>query len=103
MSLEAAAGKNPVNHVGKIYNILAGNMARKIYDETKGLKEVYVKLLSQIGKPIDQPMVADVQVLLDGESSLGAVKAGIESIVDDELSNIRKITEAVVAHKVMLY
>ena len=103
MSLEAAAGKNPVNHVGKIYNVLAGDIARKVCDETKGLKEVYVKLLSQIGKPIDQPLVADVQVLLDRESSLGAVKAGIESIVDDELTNIRKITDAVVARKVMLY
>jgi S-adenosylmethionine synthetase len=103
MSLEAAAGKNPVNHVGKIYNVLAGDIARKVCDETKGLREVYVKLLSQIGKPIDQPMVADVQVLLDEGSSLGVVRAGIESIVDDELSHIRGITDAVLAHKVILY
>lgn len=27
MSLEAAAGKNPINHVGKIYNVLAHEMA----------------------------------------------------------------------------
>ena len=27
MSLEAAAGKNPVTHVGKIYNVLAGELA----------------------------------------------------------------------------
>ncbi len=103
MSLEAAAGKNPVNHVGKIYNILAGNMARKICSETKEIKEVYVKILSQIGKPIDQPLVADVQVLLDGTASLEPIRTGIEGIVDEELSRIRDITGAVLAHKVMLY
>ncbi|MEM2094314.1 MAG: methionine adenosyltransferase, partial [Candidatus Bathyarchaeia archaeon] len=103
MSLEAVAGKNPVNHVGKIYNVLAGNMAHKICKETKGVREAYVKLLSQIGKPIDQPMMADVQVIIDKTSSLRAVETEIKSIVDDELSNIRKITEAILTRKITLY
>jgi len=103
MSLEAAAGKNPVNHVGKIYNVLAGNIARKIEGDVKGVREVYVKLLSQIGKPIDQPMVADVQLLLSDEMSLDAVRGEVECIVDEQFSRVREVTDAVLAHKVMLF
>ncbi len=55
MTMEATAGKNPVSHIGKLYNVLANKIAERIYGEVKGLKEVYVYLLSQIGKPINEP------------------------------------------------
>ncbi|MCD6589581.1 methionine adenosyltransferase [Candidatus Woesearchaeota archaeon] len=55
MSLEAYAGKNPVSHVGKIYNLAAIELARKIYEETGS--ETEVLLLSQIGKPINKPFI----------------------------------------------
>jgi S-adenosylmethionine synthetase len=32
MSLEAAAGKNPVTHVGKLYNIAAHDIAQTIVE-----------------------------------------------------------------------
>ena len=35
---EAAAGKNPVSHVGKIYNILSHRMAQQIYQEVMGIR-----------------------------------------------------------------
>ena len=55
MGTEAAAGKNPVSHVGKIYNVLAHKIAREIYETIDGIKEVYVLLLNRIGTPIDRP------------------------------------------------
>ncbi|MEW6570777.1 MAG: methionine adenosyltransferase, partial [Nitrospirota bacterium] len=63
MGTEAAAGKNPVSHVGKIYNVLSHKIAREIYEKVGGIKEVYVLLLSRIGTPIDSPQVATAQVL----------------------------------------
>jgi S-adenosylmethionine synthetase len=64
MSLEAVAGKNPINHVGKIYNILANKMAREIYSRGEGdIIEVHVKLLSQIGRPINDPWVNSIQMI----------------------------------------
>lgn len=57
MSLEAASGKNPVTHVGKIYNILANRIAEEVSSE--GFTEV--KMLSQIGVPLDQPQTVEVQ------------------------------------------
>jgi len=47
MGTEAAAGKNPVSHVGKIYNVLSYKMAKEIYEKIEGIKEVYVMLLTR--------------------------------------------------------
>jgi len=57
---EAAAGKNMVSHVGKIYNVLAFDIANKIYKEIG--KANYVWLLSQIGKPVNEPLMIYIEV-----------------------------------------
>ena len=88
---EAAAGKNPVSHVGKIYNILTHQIAKRIYQNVPGLEEVYVWLVCQIGKPIDQPAVATAKVILGEGVSLGDVKRDIEEMIDSELENIDKL------------
>jgi len=62
MSLEAAAGKNPVTHVGKLYNIMAMRVAQRVIAELPAVKECYCYLLSRIGHPIDDPEVFDVKV-----------------------------------------
>jgi S-adenosylmethionine synthetase len=61
MSLEAAAGKNPVSHVGKIYNLFANDLSKALV-ESGYAEEVYVYIASQIGKPINQPQVLDIRV-----------------------------------------
>ena len=63
MSMEATSGKNPINHIGKIYNLLSTQIAQEAVKKVDGIEEMYVRLLSQIGKPIDLPLVASVQVL----------------------------------------
>jgi len=103
MSLEATAGKNPINHVGKIYNVLAFNAAEKIYREVHGLREVYVKILSQIGKPIDQPMATDVELLMDHGVKISSVKDKIEGIVDESLANIVHVSDDIIAGKTALF
>lgn len=92
MSLEAAAGKNPVSHVGKIYNVLAKMIADKSA-ELPGVKEVYVELLSQIGRPIDDPLIANIKVVPDGGSLKGSVKREIEAITEEMLSKVTTLTE----------
>jgi S-adenosylmethionine synthetase len=107
ISLEATAGKNPVNHVGKIYNVLAKLIAEKVYEEHKDLfSDVYVELLSQIGKPIDRPLIASVKLIPRdiAMSSIPAhVKEDVVAIVDSYLSNITKITELVLNDQVTLF
>jgi S-adenosylmethionine synthetase len=62
MSLEASSGKNPVAHIGKIYNLMAHRIADDIVDATSSADEAHVVLLSQIGQPINDPQVANVQI-----------------------------------------
>jgi S-adenosylmethionine synthetase len=64
------AGKNPVSHVGKIYNLLTFKVAKEICDQISGLREVYVWMLSRIGQRIDQPAIAAVQVIPEPNVSL---------------------------------
>ena len=87
---EAAAGKNPVSHVGKIYNVLTFKVAQHVYEEVPELEEVYVWLLSEIGRPIDQPAIAAAQVVMAENSSLDKFKSKIEAVLDYELENIDK-------------
>ena len=103
MSLEATAGKNPVSHVGKIYNVLANDIARRVYEEVVQVKEVYVKILSQIGRPIDDPLVADVKARVDGGELPASVRAEIEAIVDEALSGITGYTEKILRGEASLF
>jgi len=85
---EAAAGKNPVSHVGKIYNLLTHRIANQIYEKVNGLEEVYIWLLSQIGKPIDQPAIAAAQVVMRKGNHIEDVRKEIEEVINFELENI---------------
>lgn len=62
MSLEAVAGKNPFSHVGKIDNVPADAIARDIVARKDGGDAAKVQLLSTIGRPLDQPQIALVEV-----------------------------------------
>ncbi len=88
MGTEAAAGKNPVSHVGKIYNLLSHRLAEKIYREVPGVREVYVYLASRIGTPIDRPQVASVQIVPRHGLAVRDVAGRVEEIMLRELSGI---------------
>ena len=103
MSLEATAGKNPVNHVGKIYNVLAGKVAGRISDEVQGVREVYVKILSQIGKPINEPAMADIELLLDSGVGETNLKREAEAIAEEEISTVVELTDLILNGKVLLF
>ena len=103
MSLEATAGKNPVSHVGKIYNVLAKLTSEKIYHQVPGIEEVYVRILSQIGKPINEPMNTSVQLIMEKGKSVNAVKRDVEAIIVEDLVNIQKITDLIIDRKVTLF
>jgi S-adenosylmethionine synthetase len=88
MSTEAAAGKNPVSHIGKIYTLLTHQLAAQIYAGVPGLREVYVWLCSQIGQPIDKPMIAAAQIVLQPGVTLAEVRPRVETIIENGLAAI---------------
>jgi len=102
-SMEACAGKNPINHTGKLFNLLAQRTADKIYNEVKGIKEVYLHMLSCIGNPIDQPKIASVTVVLEEGKLLSSIKRDIESITMEQISKITDLTELILSESFQLY
>jgi len=103
MSLEAAAGKNPVSHVGKIYNVLAGICAREIADNVAGAKEVQVRILSQIGKPISEPLIASVNILPEEDATWNTIEYEAEQIIQEKLANVTQLTELFLHRKVTVW
>jgi S-adenosylmethionine synthetase len=103
MSMEATSGKNPINHVGKIYNLLSNKMAEDITKEIDGIKQVHIMLLSQIGKPIDHPKAASAQIIVNEGHSMESVNKDVEGIMDNWLEDIAKITEMMVEGKIRTF
>lgn len=104
MSMEACAGKNPVTHVGKLYNVLAREVAAQIYEEGGGnIEEVHVRIVSQIGKPIDYPQAATAQLLMAEGVHAAKVKGDVEAVLEDHLRRISDLTLRFVKGEVLVY
>ncbi len=93
MGTEAAAGKNPVSHVGKIYTVLAFQMASELYTRIPGIKEVYVWLLSQIGSPINEPKQVYVNIIPGRKIDEKSARRNVNLILDELLSGIAAFTD----------
>ncbi len=99
---EAAAGKNPVSHVGKIYNSLSHHIADRIYKHVPEIEEVYIWLLSQIGKAIDQPAIAAAQVVMKPNNSFNSVRRQIKEVVNTQLEDIEKFCSDLAQGKIQI-
>lgn len=102
MSLEAAAGKNPVSHVGKLCNVLATLIARDIHTKVEGAEQVCVQLLSAIGEPIDQPELAGIEIHAPGGLNASLRKRAAE-IADAWLADIATVTELILDERIAMY
>jgi S-adenosylmethionine synthetase len=92
MSMEATSGKNPVNHIGKIYNLLSTDIAETVVNDVDGIRDLRIRLLSQIGRPIDQPHVADAEVVTEPGVSVSDIERDVREIVDAELAGVTGVT-----------
>ncbi|MGC8647368.1 MAG: methionine adenosyltransferase [Candidatus Micrarchaeia archaeon] len=95
MTLEAAAGKNPVNHVGKIYNIFANELAKEIVKEYPQIVECYVSLVSQIGRPINDPKSMYIEAIMEGGAKFDSIKSKVYDLAEDSVSKIKRISESI--------
>lgn len=104
MSMEAAAGKNPVTHVGKIYNILAWKIAEEIANMGKGdICEARVRIVSQIGARIDEPQIASIQLICVDGVKPGKLISDAKAIVDERLERINEITDLILQDKISVF
>ena len=91
MTMESVAGKNPVTHVGKLYNVAAGLIAEEIVASIPEVEGVECALVSQIGKPVDQPQIVEIRLLGADALADPAVNARIEALVREQLDGIPKL------------
>jgi len=103
MNMEAAAGKNPVTHVGKLYNIVAQQIADSLVREIDEIEEACCYLLSQIGSPISEPRVVDLRLQLHADTDIEAQRSCITDIVQDRLTNISHIQQMLIDRKIRVY
>jgi len=93
MTMESVAGKNPVNHVGKLYNIAAGLIADAVVRELPEVAACECYLVSRIGHPIDDPQIADLRVRLRAETA-PVPEPALERILRRELSALGSLADA---------
>ena len=103
MNMEAAAGKNPVTHVGKLYNIIAQRVAETLIEELEEVQQAYCFLVSRIGSPIMEPQVADLQLVMHDDLTVDVVRSRAEEIVYDQLADIAKIRQELIDGSLIIY
>ena len=106
MSMEATSGKNPITHIGKIYNVMSKLIADDIAEKVTNEAEIRVRLLSQIGKPVSEPLNASVQIVLphaEEDSHLKTWKSEAEAITADWLDNVDKVSDMIIDGKVRTF
>jgi S-adenosylmethionine synthetase len=91
---EAAAGKNPVSHVGKIYNVLAHQLAQEIIATIDGVEAVSLWILSQIGQPIDSPRLVQVQLTPTDAGLSPSILRLVEDLIQERFAHINEFCRA---------
>lgn len=95
MTMESVAGKNPVTHVGKLYNIAASLVAERLVNELPDVVEARCLIVSQIGSLVKQPQA--VEVCLRTRSMGEVPKNEVIAIVEGELARLESVADELVS------
>jgi len=96
MTLEAAAGKNVVSHVGKSYSIVAHHMASELVARCPEIAEATCVLVSRIGQPVDTPQIVEVQIQTRHGVALDVVREPAEAIARDCLRQLSELGQRLI-------
>jgi len=88
MTLEAAAGKNVVTHVGKSYSIVAHQIARELVAKCPDITEATCILVSRIGWPVETPQVVELQIQTRNGIALDMLREPAEGIARECLRRV---------------
>lgn len=85
MSLEATAGKNPVSHVGKIYNVLARDIAATIIAMIPEIENAQCLIVSIFGAPVTLPVVVQIKIVTREGVPIADLQKRIDALVGDRI------------------
>jgi S-adenosylmethionine synthetase len=97
MTMEAVAGKNPFNHVGKIYNRLANRIATDLVKEPDIATTAECILVSAIGRPVAEPQLIDVRLGLPTNVDIAVARRRTQEVVDCALAGTSDVREAILS------
>lgn len=103
MSLEAAAGKNPVSHVGKIYNVLATRIAEALVTALPEVSEAHCLIVSNIGAPISEPVLVQAKLAEKSGVALGQLKSRTEEVVASYLAQLPEVLAELASGRAQLF
>jgi S-adenosylmethionine synthetase len=93
MTLEAAAGKNVVSHVGKSYSIVAHQMANRLVASCPEIAEATCLLVSRIGQAVDRPQVVELQIGTHDGIGLERIREAATTIARECLRDIAGLSQ----------
>lgn len=96
MTMESVAGKNPVSHVGKLYNIAAGLLAHRLIREIPEIVEAQCWLVSRIGQPVNEPHTVEIKIRTVPGIHAAALRAAVEALARAELADVSRIADQLV-------
>lgn len=102
MTMESLAGKNPITHVGKLYNVLAQQIAAATVERIEAIEAAQCYLVSRIGQPLDQPQLVEVRVYVQ-RGRPEDHRADIDRIVDEHLAGATEIWRACLERAIRLF
>ena len=103
MSLEAAAGKNPVSHVGKIYNVLARDIAEAIIAQVPEVQSAQCLMVSKIGTPVTLPAVVQIRIATREGVPIADLQDRIDEIVSDRIARIPELVSGFLANSISVF
>lgn len=103
MTMEATAGKNPVTHVGKLYNVAAMQIAKALVEHVPGVAAAECYLVSAIGSLVSRPQHVDVRVTMEGAASIEEVRPQINTVVGDLLQSMDTLWKQIINRQVSLF
>ena len=103
MTLEAAAGKNPISHVGKLYNIAAGRIAQDLVSTVRQVTAAECALVSQIGSPINEPQLISIRIHTSDGRAVSEYAGVATDIARNNLSQLAAYSASLVAGAIDVY
>jgi S-adenosylmethionine synthetase len=103
MSLDSAAGKNPLQHTGKLYNVVAHQIARDLVAELPALASAECLLVGRIGQPLYDPQLVHLGLATRDGSPVERLRDAVSAIVRTHLDRVDSTWQVLSSHAVPLY
>jgi S-adenosylmethionine synthetase len=102
MTIESVAGKNPVTHVGKLYNLAASLAAERLVASLPRVHGAECRMVSRIGRPIDEPELVEVRLSGADPERDPELAHEAERILRGELDHLPRLAEELVRGELRL-